>query len=499
MTSLRDLSVKTKMIGISLLVVAGALATGFTFVIINDVRDSRAEMMRNTRTTAAFLGESCAAALAFDQPVGAAEILASLQAIPTILGSSLYDSRGDLFSAYQRADETVLPDRLDPGLVTGFEGDLLHVVVPIVFRDEEYGTLYLRASTAVLDEHIKTYLLTMLLVMAGMLLLSYLLANALQRAISSPIIALGETALEIAEGGDYSVRVHAKGRDEIGTLYDAFNGMIEQVEGREIDRDKAEAELRRAEGVLRELNLSLEERVEARTHDLQAANDELETFSYSVAHDLRAPLRAINGFSEILTAEKSNQLDEEGLRLLGVVRDNTRLMAALIGDLLEFSRIGRGDMKRTTCDMEAMARAVILDLEQEVSDTPREVSVGPLTEATVDPVLMRQVWVNLLSNAIKFSSSGEESAVIEVLGSVNGTDRVYSVKDNGVGFDMDHAGKLFGVFERLHGRGEFEGTGVGLAIVKRIVERHGGRIWAEGKVGEGATFWFALPNTEDQA
>ncbi len=495
MSFLRDLSVKTKMIGISLLVVAGALTSGFTFVIINDVGDSRAEMMRDTRTTAAFLGESCAAALAFDQPAGAAEILASLQAIPTILGSSLYDSNGALFSAYQRADGTALPDRLDPGLVTGFEGDLLHVVVPIVFRDEEYGTLYLRASTAVLDEHIKSYLLTMILVMAGMLLLSYVLANALQRTISRPIIALGETALEIAERGDYSVRVHGGGSDEIGMLYGAFNGMIEQVEGREADRDQAEAELRRAEKVLRELNLTLEERVKARTHELQDANDELETFAYSVAHDLRAPLRAIDGFSEILSDEKSNQLDEEGLRLLGVVRDNTRLMAALIEDLLELSRVSRGEMKRTTCDMEAMARAVILDLEQEVTDPTRRVSVGPLPAAIGDPVLVRQVWVNLLSNAFKFSSSGEESAVIEVLGSVDGADRVYSVKDNGVGFDMAYTNKLFNVFERLHDRQEFEGTGIGLSIVKRVVERHGGRVWGEGRVGEGATFHFALPNS----
>ena len=499
MSFLRDLSVKTKMIGISLLVVAGALTSGFTFVIINDVRYSRAEMRRSTSITAAFLGESCAAALMFDRPADAELTLASLQAIPTILGSSLYDSRGDLFAVYQRADGTVLPERLDPGLVTGFEGDLLHVVVPIVYFDEEYGTLYLRASTAVLDEHIKSYLLTMILVMAGMLLLSYVLASALQRAISGPIIALGETAQGIAEGGDYSVRVHALGRDEIGTLYDAFNGMIEKIEAREIDRDQAEAELRRAERVLRELNLSLEERVEARTHELQDANDELESFAYSVAHDLRAPLRAIDGFSEILSYEKSSLLDEEGLRLLGVVRDNARLMAMLIEDLLELSRIGRGEMKRTTCDMEAMARAVILDLEKEVTDPTRRVSVGPLPAAIGDPVLVRQVWVNLLSNAFKFSSSGEGSAVIEVLGSVDGADRVYSVKDNGVGFDMAYTHKLFNVFERLHDREEFEGTGIGLSIVKRVVERHGGRVWGEGMVGEGATFHFALPNSGEQA
>ena len=238
----------------------------------------------------------------------------------------------------------------------------------------------------------------------------------------------------------------------------------------------------------------LAETVEARTRELQVANDELKTFSHSVAHDLRAPLRAIDGFGKILSDEKSSLLDEEGLRLLGVVRDNTRLMAALIEDLLELSRIGRGDIKRVPCDMETMVRAVILDLEQEVTDPTRRVSVGPLPEASVDPVLIRQVWINLLSNAFKFSSSGEEIAVIEVQESVNGSDRVYSVKDNGVGFNMDHADKLFGVFERLHRREEFEGTGIGLSIVKRIVDRHGGRIWAEGKVGEGATFWFALPN-----
>ncbi len=239
----------------------------------------------------------------------------------------------------------------------------------------------------------------------------------------------------------------------------------------------------------------LERRVEGRTSELDAVNRELESLAYSMAHDLRAPLRAIDGFSEILTTEKSDQLDEEGLRLLGVVRENTRFMAMLIEDLLEFSRIGRGDMKRMTCDMEAMVNAVVLDLEHEVPDTTRQISVGPLPKAIGDPVLIGQVWVNLLSNAIKFSSSGEKPGVIEVLGWADGADTVYSVKDNGVGFDMEHADKLFSLFERLHRREEFEGTGVGLAIVKRIVERHGGRIWGEGEVGEGATFWFALPNS----
>jgi len=241
-----------------------------------------------------------------------------------------------------------------------------------------------------------------------------------------------------------------------------------------------------SEEAIRDLNASLE----TRASELEAANKQLEAFSYSVSHDLRAPLRAVDGFSRILLEDHAPQLDAEGKRLLGVVRSNTRQMGQLIDDLLSFSRIGRQEMARTAVDMRALADEAFRGLV--AADERISFTVGDLPHADADPRLMRQVWVNLVSNALKFTRPKAERA-IAIAGRTEPDRVVYSVRDNGVGFDMAYANKLFGVFQRLHSSQEFEGTGVGLALVQRIIHRHGGEVWAEGKVGEGATFSFSLP------
>ena len=228
--------------------------------------------------------------------------------------------------------------------------------------------------------------------------------------------------------------------------------------------------------------------------ELKAANKDLEAFAYSVSHDLRGPLRAIDGFSRILLEECTDQLDAEGQRLLQVVCDNTNLMGQLIDDILELSRIGRSAIEPARIDMREAVAAAVQQAQQQHADDELPIKVHDLPAAVGDERLIRQVWTNLLTNAVKFTAN-RESPVIEVRGVAENNEHVYSVTDNGAGFDMQHAGKLFSLFQRLHSREEFDGTGVGLAIVKRIVERHGGRVWAEGKVNEGASFFFALPNT----
>ena len=250
-------------------------------------------------------------------------------------------------------------------------------------------------------------------------------------------------------------------------------------------------ERRRAEDEVRGLSADLERRVGERTRELETANKELESFSYSVSHDLRAPLRAIDGFSRILEEQHSDRLNEECRRLLGVIRENSRKMSDLIDDLLEFSRLGRKPLSRTRIDMKQLVEAIFREIVTDGWRSHRFV-LGSLPPADGDAALLKQVWINLLGNAIKFSSKSQQP-VIEVSGQEIGAEIVYCVKDNGAGFDMRYYDRLFGVFQRLHGEQEFAGTGVGLAIVQRVVSRHGGRVWAEGKVNEGATFNFALP------
>ncbi|MBU0622321.1 MAG: PAS domain S-box protein [Gammaproteobacteria bacterium] len=250
--------------------------------------------------------------------------------------------------------------------------------------------------------------------------------------------------------------------------------------------------LKEAENKVNELNRDLEKRVNERTAQLEEANKELEAFSYSVSHDLRTPLRAIDGFSHILLEDYSDKLDDEGKRLLNVVRDNTCRMGQLIDDILKFSRAGRLELNFSEIDMEHLAHFVFEELQPSVTNSKLQMEIEHLPPARGDSAMMRQVFVNLLSNAIKFSRNNAIPK-IQVGVTVKDDETIYYVKDNGAGFDMQYSDKLFGVFQRLHSMNEFEGTGIGLAIVKRIIARHGGRVWAEGKVGEGATFYFSLP------
>jgi len=247
------------------------------------------------------------------------------------------------------------------------------------------------------------------------------------------------------------------------------------------------------EAEIHKFNEELEQRVTDRTAQLEAANKELEAFSYSVSHDLRTPLRALNGFATILTEDYSIVLDDEGKRLLSVISENATKMGFLIDDLLSFSRLGRIEMVPTPINMKAMAAAVYNELVPKTDKDKIRFTLHNLPAALGDSSMIKQVWVNLIGNAIKFTSK-KTGRHIEIGVIAGENENIYFVKDNGAGFEMAHAQKLFGVFQRLHTIKEFDGIGAGLAIVRRIILRHNGRVWAEGKVNEGATFYFTLPH-----
>lgn len=250
--------------------------------------------------------------------------------------------------------------------------------------------------------------------------------------------------------------------------------------------------LEKADAQIKQLNADLQKNL----FQLEEVNKELESFSYSVSHDLRAPVRALVGFSKMLEESYNDTLDGEAKRMLGVIHKNAIKMGSLIDDLLEFSKMGRQEVRKTAINVADMVNDVISDISDQ-TEYHAKVTINELLPTYADRALLTQVWINLVSNAFKYSAKKENPA-IEIGSHRDNRYIVYYVKDNGAGFSMEYAEKLFGVFQRLHKASEFEGTGVGLAIVQRIITRHGGRVWAEAKVNEGATFFFTLPDEKSE-
>ena len=429
----------------------------------------------------ATLGEIIAAestgAVAFENQPDATEILAALKAERHIVAACLYDNSGKVVSRYPPdANSDVFPPapqadgyRFVAGHLVGF------TPVVQVKGSERFGTLYLCSDMEAMYERLRLYggMASLVLLLASVV--AYALSRMLQRQISQPILALAETARAVSDRHDYSVRASKYGDDELGVLTDAFNHMLSQIQ---------------------EQNEVLERRVRERTAELESANAELEAFGSSAAHDLRTPLRAITGFADVLLDPRAHLPAEDAQRYIQKIREGSDQMTALINDLLAFSRLGRQTLTRQTVDLDQLCRDAYESLESERRGRRVELYQHPLPSASGDPALCRVVFVNLLSNALKYSRS-RDIAVIEIgVTNVNETDPpVYFVRDNGVGFDMSDSDKLFQLFQRLHHAHEFEGTGVGLATVRRIIERHGGRIWAEAAPGKGAVFFFSLPTT----
>ena len=227
--------------------------------------------------------------------------------------------------------------------------------------------------------------------------------------------------------------------------------------------------------------------------ELETVNKELESFSYSVSHDLRSPLRAIHGYTQMLKEDYITQLDAEARRIINNTMHYAKIMGQLIDDLLTFSRLGRKELIKRNITMQDIVTNICNEIKNEYGSRNIQFKINELHAIEGDIVIIKQAWVNLISNAVKYSRLNEKT-VIEIGCNVKEDEIIYYIKDNGVGFDMLYVDKLFGVFQRLHANKEFEGTGVGLAIVHRIISKHGGRVWAEGKVGEGAIFYFSLPN-----
>ena len=469
-----DIPIQRKLMAIILATSGVVLVLTCATFLTYEFATFRQTAVRQLSTLGEIIATNSTAALAFDNQNDAAEILRALKAEHHIVAAALYDQRGALFARYPvDAPERVFPVR--PG-ADGYRFAAGHLIgfAPVAQGQgrQRLGTIYLQSDMEAMYERFRLYGGIAILVVAGSSLVAYTLSRKLQQQISRPILALAETAQAVSDRQDYSVRALKHGRDELGLLTDAFNHMLEQIQAQ---------------------NELLEKRVRERTAELESANDELEAFGSSAAHDLRTPLRAIAGLADVLLDARSHLPPAEAQRHLRMIREGSAQMSELIDALLAFSRLGRQALSRTTVDLDRLVRDVFQDLAGERAGRNVELRAPALPTVEGDPALLRVVIVNLLSNALKYTRP-RENALVEVGVAEDQGEGVpvYFVRDNGVGFDMQDAGKLFGVFQRLHHAREFEGTGVGLATVRRIIERQGGRIWAESVPGAGATFFFTL-------
>jgi len=364
-----------------------------------------------------------------------------------------------------------------PPLRIGHQDELIE------YNDEKDGKLYAKAQPisytpwlAVIAlpeknilEGIQSIIPWILLFGVVLMVIGILAARIVSNDITKPLTQLTNAARTMPEGEQLTIDI--PGNDELSLLATAFNRMTGQIYMMWHD---------------------LEQKVQDRTWQLERANKELDAFSYSVSHDLRTPLRAINGYAIMLKEDYGPQFDAEANRIINNIVTNATRMGQLIDDLLGFARLGKKDLVLTHVDMQDLAHAVVNELLQNEDNKDYDIQITGLPVAEADAGMVRQVLVNLVSNAIKYSSK-KERPVIQIGGEDHDDYTVYFVKDNGAGFDMAYADKLFGVFQRLHSQEEFEGTGVGLALVKRIIDKHHGTIRAEGHEGKGAAFYFHLP------
>jgi signal transduction histidine kinase len=487
---LRALSIRFKLLAVVMITTCAALGLVAGSLALFDLYSHRRMVQVEFRTIAHILGGNSVAALAFADAAGAQQVLAPLSGQSDVLSACLFDVRGELFASYVRAGPmAACPIHPEPQQA-GFVGGSFVLYHPIQMGRQAQGTLRLVGSLEPLHRRVQLFWVVLGLVMLGSALGAFALSSSLQRLVSRPIHDLATTARAISEGHDYSLRAQQRTEDEVGVAVAAFNQMLQRIQ--DADRD------------LRALNATLEQRVAERTADaeqraaaLKRSNEELERFAFVASHDLKEPLRAISSYAQLVQQKLGvNQQGEEVALYLQQVTAAAIRMQNLISDLLDYSRVGRQDLNIEAVNVTDLVQGVLSDLAASIRESGARVSHGPLPTVAADRRQMAQLLQNLIDNAIRFRAAA--APVIDIQAEPAGDLWRFAVRDNGIGIDAKYHQRVFVIFQRLHGR-DRPGTGIGLAICKRIVEGHGGTIWVESQLDLGATFLFTLPRNHGGA
>lgn len=487
MRRLKDIPLKYQLIVVIFSISLTSLWVASCAFIFYDRYAYKENMRHELTVLARIIADQSASSVAYENHDQVMQILASLGVKSDILSACVRNEFGEKIAGYVRrlrapeinaSTESDAECLHDQDFISRFSEDYFDLLQPVMWEGtQKIGELHIRQDLRELNKRFKVFSVVMLLIMVIASLVTIILSSRIQRVISTPISNLTELTDRITQNKDYSLRATVDRGDEVGQLMNAFNTMLNTID----EQNRA----------LMESKHTLKEQVDFRTEELKNINRELEAFTYSVSHDLRSPLRSIDGFSMALIEDCGAQLDEMGKDYLDRIRSASQRIGKLIDSLLYLSRVSRQEITAQAVNFSVMAQEVVEGLRGRFPQQDVYFTCPHTLLAYGDKTLLMAVFENLLGNAWKYSAKVSLPQV--ELGSVERKgEPVYFVRDNGIGFDMKYADKLFGPFQRLHREEDFEGLGIGLATVARIIHRHGGEIWAEGITGAGATFYFTL-------
>ncbi len=487
-SSLKNIPIKQQLIFMICAISFGSLLMASVAFVLYDRQAYKQHLVYETTLMARLVANHSAATLAYEHAYQTRAILSSLGIDSTLISACIRSENGEKQIMYSREHYQAPEDAgkpiagvtclADQSFIAQFNGDYLDVIQPVLWEDvQKIGQLHLRVSLRELHRRFTAFTVVMLLIVLLVGIVTVAVSSKIQALISAPLLALTRTANTIKQCKNYSLRAETDRQDELGQLVQAFNAMLDTIEQQNC--------------ALLHANEHLEDEVQARTTELRASNRELEAFTYSVSHDLRSPLRSVDGFSVALLEDCGDRLDDVGQDYIARIRAASQRMGNLIDSLLHLSMVSRQDLQLRGVDLVIHAREIFDNLRANQRGRDVQFTCPDTLPAEADKDLVRIVLENLLGNAWKYTSKVEH-AHIELNVHERSGELVYCVSDNGVGFDMKYVDKLFGPFQRLHREQEFEGLGIGLATVARIIHRHCGEIWAEGQVNQGAAFYFTL-------
>ncbi len=491
-------SIRQKLTRVALLSVGIALLLSTLGAALYELVSVRSRTRGELLVLADVIAGNTTAALAFNDAKAASESLATLRTDPRIVVAALNDRNGKLFASYtrSRAAGAEIPAKT--------RNSRFSISRAVVLDGESLGTIRLDADLSDVQARLLRYAALMALVAIGSFLTAFLLSSRMNRLIATPILKLAQTATEITNEQDYSLRFRGTTDDEVGLLIGRFNEMLSQIEARDRELAQGRAEL---EQRVQERTQELEHQVVVRTRaehalaeqaeELARSNTDLQQFAYVASHDLQEPLRMVASYLQLISRRYRGKLDSNADEFIDFAVDGARRMQSLIQDLLSYSRVGSQASAYELVDTNLTFADAVSNLKVAIEESAARVSSGPLPSVWADPTQLIQLLQNLIGNAIKFR--GARIPEVHVSAERAGSAWTFSVQDNGIGIEPQYADRIFTIFQRLHTREEYSGTGIGLAVCKKIAERHRGRIWMESTAGQGTVFHFTIGTSSEDA